>query len=49
MTYTPGAGGSVRQAGEQSFDDGRTWQPSFDFTYRRDPVSRLAPLPLLKR
>ena len=49
MTYTPGAGGSVRQAGEQSFDDGRTWQPSFDFTYRRDAISRPAPLPMLKR
>jgi hypothetical protein len=40
MTYTPGADGSVRQAGEQSFDDGRTWRPSFDFTYRRPPASR---------
>ena len=38
MTYTPNADGSVRQAGEASFDDGRTWQPSFDFTYRRTPV-----------
>jgi len=37
MTYTPGADGSVRQAGEQSFDDGRTWRPSFDFTYRSPP------------
>jgi hypothetical protein len=37
MTYTPGADGSVRQAGEQSADGGKTWTPSFDFTYRRAP------------
>jgi hypothetical protein len=37
MTYTPNADGSVRQAGEQSTDDGKTWKPSFDFTYRRAP------------
>jgi hypothetical protein len=36
MTYTPGPDGSVRQAGEASFDGGRTWQPTFDFTYRRN-------------
>jgi len=35
MTYTPNGDGSVRQAGEDSFDGGRTWKPSFDFTYRR--------------
>ena len=35
MTYTPNADGSVRQAGEQSTDGGKTWTPSFDFTYRR--------------
>lgn len=35
MTYTKGADGSVRQAGEQSLDEGKTWTPSFDFTYRR--------------
>ncbi|HEX3699726.1 MAG TPA: hypothetical protein VHV27_03540 [Phenylobacterium sp.] len=34
MTYTPGPDGSVRQAGEASLDGGRTWTPSFDFTYR---------------
>lgn len=37
MTYTPNADGSVRQAGEQSTDDGKTWAPTFDFTYRRAP------------
>ena len=37
MTYTPNPDGSVRQAGEQSTDDGKTWAPSFDFTYRRAP------------
>ncbi|HVI31664.1 hypothetical protein [Phenylobacterium sp.] len=35
MTYTSGADGSVRQLGEESRDGGRTWGPSFDFTYRR--------------
>ena len=34
MTFTPNADGSVRQAGESSSDGGRTWKPSFDFTYR---------------
>jgi hypothetical protein len=42
MTYTPNPDGSVRQAGEASFDDGRTWKPTFDFTYRRTSV-RLQP------
>jgi hypothetical protein len=35
MTYTQGADGSVRQAGTASKDSGKTWAPSFDFTYRR--------------
>lgn len=35
MTYTPAPDGSVRQAGETSDDDGKTWTPSFDLTYRR--------------
>ena len=39
MTYTPNPDGSVRQAGENSFDGGRTWQPSFDFTYRKTATS----------
>lgn len=34
MTYTRNADGSVRQLGETTSDGGRTWQPSFDFTYR---------------
>ena len=35
MTYTPQADGAVRQLGESSDDKGKTWQPSFDFIYRR--------------
>ncbi len=35
MTYTPLADGSVEQAGETSDDNGKTWQPSFDFIYRK--------------
>lgn len=35
MTYTQGPDGSVRQAGDASRDGGKTWTPSFDFTYRR--------------
>ena len=34
MSYSKNADGSVRQFGEQSTDDGKTWAPSFDFTYR---------------
>ena len=34
MTYSKNADGSVRQFGEQSTDDGQSWQASFDFTYR---------------
>jgi hypothetical protein len=34
MTYTRNADGSVRQLGEASIDRGKTWGPSFDFTYR---------------
>ena len=33
------ADGSVRQFGEQSTDEGKTWTPSFDLTYR--PVCRV--------
>jgi hypothetical protein len=43
MTYTPLAGGAVRQAGETSVDDGKSWQPSFDFTYR--PAAELPAAP----
>jgi hypothetical protein len=34
MTYTKSADGSVRQLGEASTDGGKTWGPSFDFTYK---------------
>lgn len=34
MTYSRNADGSVRQFGEQSTDEGKTWKPAFDFTYR---------------
>jgi hypothetical protein len=34
ITYSKNADGSVRQFGEQSTDEGKTWGPSFDFTYR---------------
>jgi hypothetical protein len=37
MTYTPTGDGSVRQFGEASFDDGKTWAPDFDFIYRPIP------------
>ncbi len=35
MTYTKAEDGSVRQLGEVSEDSGKTWAPSFDFTYRK--------------
>ena len=44
MTYTPAADGSVRQAGEASFDEGRTWAPTFDFIYRPSAPARARPL-----
>ena len=34
MTYTRLAGGAVRQKGDTSIDQGKSWQPRFDFTYR---------------
>ena len=34
MTYSKNADGSVRQFGEQSTDEGKTWATSFDLTYR---------------
>ena len=33
MTYSKNADGSVRQHGEQSTDEGKTWSTNFDFTY----------------
>lgn len=35
MTVSPEPDGSVRQRGETSTDDGATWAPGYDFTYRR--------------
>jgi hypothetical protein len=35
MIYRPQADGSVRQIGTFSADQGKTWQPGYDFTYRR--------------
>jgi hypothetical protein len=37
MSYIPAADGSVRQVGEISTDSGATWQPGYDYTYRRKP------------
>jgi hypothetical protein len=34
MTFSKNADGSVRQLGEQSTDEGKTWKPGFDLTYR---------------
>ena len=35
MTYSVAEDGAVRQFGEFSADHGLTWQPNFDFIYRR--------------
>ena len=35
MSYSKNDDGSVRQLGEQSTDEGKTWSPQFDFTYRK--------------
>jgi len=35
MTFTPLPDGAVRQHWEYSTDDGKTWQTSFDGTYRK--------------
>jgi len=34
MSYSRFEGNAVRQLGEFSADNGKTWQPSFDFVYR---------------
>jgi hypothetical protein len=34
MSYSREADGAVRQFGETSADEGKTWKPSFDFLYR---------------
>jgi hypothetical protein len=38
MTYTRDAAGSVRQLGEFSGDEGKSWSPAFDFTYKPAPA-----------
>ena len=39
ISYIPQPDRSVRQLGEQSTDDGRTWTPAFDLTYRRSATA----------
>lgn len=34
VTYTPEGAAAVRQLGELSKDDGKSWAPLFDFTYK---------------
>ena len=43
ITYKKGADGSVLQIGEQSSDEGRTWQPAYHFTYRQAAPGSRAP------
>lgn len=40
MTFTKLPDGSVRQLGENSTDDGKTWSTTFDFKYVRVPKDR---------
>lgn len=40
MTYSKNADGSVRQHGEQSTDQGRSWSTSFDLTYHPKASAR---------
>lgn len=35
MTYHPGGDGTVRQTGAASIDGGKTWQPGYDYIYRK--------------
>ncbi|MDB5679017.1 hypothetical protein [Sphingomonas bacterium] len=35
MTVKPNTDGSVNQRGDFSTDDGKTWKPAYDFTYRK--------------
>ena len=35
MVYSPRKDGSVHQIGTVSTDGGKTWQPGYDYTYRR--------------
>jgi hypothetical protein len=34
ISYSKNTDGSVRQFGEQSTDEGKSWKPSFDLIYR---------------
>lgn len=43
ISYVPQPDGSVRQLGEQSPDQGRTWATAFDYTYRRSETAATAP------
>ena len=40
MTFEPLANGDVRQSGTLSSDNGKTFQPAFDFTYMPDKSAR---------
>lgn len=40
MTYSKNADGSVRQHGEQSTDEGKSWSTNFDFTYHPKAKSK---------
>jgi hypothetical protein len=43
MSLAPQDDGSVRQQGWKTSDSGASWQPNYDFTYRRrDPRARAA-------
>jgi hypothetical protein len=39
MTFFPLPGDKVRQFGETSDDDGKTWTVSFDLTYVRQKIA----------
>ena len=39
MTVKANPDGTVRQSGELSADGGKTWTPTYDFTYRRRPAT----------
>ncbi|MEO6581165.1 MAG: hypothetical protein ABIN83_08450 [Sphingomicrobium sp.] len=40
MQYQLQPNGEVRQWGDSSDDGGKTWQPGFDFLYRRAPMPK---------
>lgn len=39
MVYKPLPGGSVEQVGTVSPDGGKTWQPGYDYTYRKSTAA----------